>query len=129
MRKNYFKFVHFDYKFQGINPQSLIGTETGVYIGFTSLGMPDGVPEEIQEDFTTSMRDSFLSYTGNGKTMYANRISFVFDFKGPSMVIDTACSSSMVALDVAITDLRLGKLLKVYFLININVLNACIKKI
>ena len=41
--------------------------------------------------------------------MYANRVSFVFDFKGPSMVIDTACSSSMVALDVAITDLRTGE--------------------
>jgi acyl transferase domain-containing protein len=89
--------------------------------------MPDGVPEEIQEDFSTSMRDSFLFYTGNGKTMYANRVSFVFDFKGPSMVIDTACSSSMVALDVAITDLRLGKSLKVYFQINRNVLNAYMK--
>jgi acyl transferase domain-containing protein len=41
--------------------------------------------------------------------MYANRVSFVFDFKGPSMAIDTACSSSMVALDVAVTDLRTSK--------------------
>jgi acyl transferase domain-containing protein len=70
--------------------------------------MPDGVPEEIQPDLVSSLRDSFLFYPGGAKTMYANRISFVFDFKGPSMVIDTACSSSMVALDVAISDLRLG---------------------
>jgi len=25
---------------QGINPQSLRGSETGVYIGFTTIGMP-----------------------------------------------------------------------------------------
>jgi len=71
--------------------------------------MPDGIPDEIQPDLPSSQRDAFLFYPGTAKTMYANRVSFVFDFKGPSMVIDTACSSSMVALDVAITDLRLGK--------------------
>ncbi len=94
--------------FAGINPQSLRGSETGVYIGFTTIGMPDGIPEEIQPDVASSIRDSFLLYPGNGKTMYPNRISYVFDFKGPSIIMDTACSSSMVALDVAITDLRLG---------------------
>ncbi len=93
----------------GINPQSLRGSETGVYIGFTTIGMPDGIPEEIQPDVASSIRDSFLLYPGQGKTMYSNRISFVFDFKGPSIVMDTACSSSMAALDVAVTDLRLGK--------------------
>jgi acyl transferase domain-containing protein len=71
--------------------------------------MPDGVPEEIQPDLASSLTDSIYSYPGNAKSLYANRISFIFDFKGPSMVIDTACSSSMIALDVAITDLRLGK--------------------
>ncbi len=94
--------------FAGINPQSLRGSETGVYIGFTTIGMPDGIPEEIQPDVASSIRDSFLLYPGNGKTMYPNRISYVFDFKGPSIIMDTACSSSLVALDVAITDLRLG---------------------
>ncbi len=70
--------------------------------------MPDGIPEEIQPDVASSIRDSFSLYPGNGKNMYPNRISYIFDFKGPSMIIDTACSSSLVALDVAITDLRLG---------------------
>ncbi len=68
--------------------------------------MPDGVLEEIQPDLTSSLRDSFLFYPWNAKTMYANRVSFVFDFKGPSMIIDMACSSRMVALDLATNDIR-----------------------
>jgi acyl transferase domain-containing protein len=71
--------------------------------------MPDGIPDEIQYDSRTSLTEALLSYPGTAKSIYANRISFIFDFKGPSMVIDTACSSSMVALDVAITDLRTGE--------------------
>jgi acyl transferase domain-containing protein len=74
------------------------------------MGMPDGIPEEIQEDSISSLRDALLQFPGTAKAMYSNRISFVFDFKGPSMYIDTACSSSMVALDSAVNDLRLGKL-------------------
>jgi acyl transferase domain-containing protein len=41
--------------------------------------------------------------------MHSNIISLYFDLKGPSPVIDTACSSSMVEIDIALTDLRLGK--------------------
>ncbi len=92
----------------GINPQTLRGTKTGVYIGHSSMGMPDGIPSEIQHDSRTSIKDTAYWIPGTAKSMYSNRISFFFDFKGPSSVIDTACSSSMVALDMAVTDLRLG---------------------
>ncbi len=92
----------------GINPQTLRGTKTGVYIGYSSIGMPDGIPQEIQIDSRTSRTDGMLWVSGTAKSMYANRLSFVFDFHGPSMTIDTACSSSMVALDIAVCDLRLG---------------------
>ena len=91
-----------------MNPQSLWGTETGVYIGFCTIGMAEGIPEEIQPDLESSLRMTMAEYPGSAKCLYANRVSFVFNFKGPSMMIDTACSSSLVALDVAVTDLRLG---------------------
>ena len=92
----------------GVNPQSLRGSQTGVYIGYSSFGMPEGVPEETQPDSQNSMTETLLWIPGNSKCLYSNRISFVFDFKGPSLLIDTACSSSLVALNAAINDLRLG---------------------
>ena len=70
--------------------------------------MPEGIPEEIQPDLESSLRMTMTEYPGSAKCMYANRVSYVFNFKGPSMMIETACSSSMVALDVAMNDLRLG---------------------
>lgn len=112
--KNYLKLFLYLNKslkkqIQGINPDSLRGSDTGVYIGYSTIGMPEGLPEEIQPDLQSSVTDTILWYPGAAKCMYANRLSFLFDFKGPSIVIDTACSSSMVALDLALTDLRLGK--------------------
>jgi acyl transferase domain-containing protein len=105
----FFKYqIMYIFIFEGINPQSIRGTKTGVYIGNSTLGMPDGIPEEIQKDLRVSRAEAVLSFPGTAKSIYANRVSFVLNFKGPSMVIDTACSSSMVALDVAVTDLRLG---------------------
>lgn len=44
--------------------------------------------------------------TGTSTCMSANRISYAFDLSGPSIVIDTACSSAMSALHQAVCSLR-----------------------
>lgn len=41
--------------------------------------------------------------------MLANRISYSLGLSGPSFLIDTACSSSMYALDAAFTAIRTGE--------------------
>ncbi|KAL4939892.1 thiolase-like protein [Aspergillus oleicola] len=49
------------------------------------------------------------SQTGLGTSILANRISHVFNLKGPSCVVDTACLSSMYALHMACTALQRGE--------------------
>ena len=46
--------------------------------------------------------------TGTASCMAANRISYFFDLSGPSMTIDTACSSTMAALHQAVVGLQHG---------------------
>lgn len=47
-----------------------------------------------------------LTATGNSSSIIANRISYTFNFHGPSEVIHTACSSSLVAIHRAVNALR-----------------------
>lgn len=41
--------------------------------------------------------------------MFANRLSFAFDFTGPSYALDTACSSSLYAMSQAVAAMRAGE--------------------
>lgn len=81
----------------GIPPDGLAGTDVGVFIGGFTLDY-----QLLQNQGHTS-RYRFKAHSAAGMmmTMLANRISFAFDFRGPSMTIDTACSSSLVAVHLA----------------------------
>ena len=89
---------------------------TGVYIGASTtdysdlrLGDPAG-------------GDSYFM-TGNTFSIIANRVSYVFDLRGPSLTIDTACSSSLVALHHACEAIR-GKRVATAIVGGINLLLA-----
>lgn len=74
----------------------LAGSNTGVFIGISTYDY--GLIQSTNDD-----RDSIDTYTTTGSVMSiaANRISYCFDFKGPSLIVDTACSSSLVAVHLA----------------------------
>lgn len=81
----------------GLPADKLAGTDVGVFIGGFTLDY-----QLLQNQGRTSRyRFKTHSATGMMMTMLANRISYTFDFRGPSMTVDTACSSSLVAVHLA----------------------------
>ncbi|KAL9055517.1 MAG: hypothetical protein Q9162_003514 [Coniocarpon cinnabarinum] len=78
----------------GIPTDEAAGSRTSVHIG--SFGS-DYMAMQIRDP----LKPSQYSATGVSQSFLANRLSWFFDFKGPSMAIDTACSSSLVAFDRA----------------------------
>lgn len=82
----------------GYQPSRLAGSDTGVFIGACHFDYR----ELLQQ---SSPPDALLTTSSHG-TMLANRLSYFYDFKGPSVVVDTACSSALVAVHQAVTALR-----------------------
>ena len=85
----------------GIPPSSLRGSRTGVFVGLShsEYGMM------LSTDMAQS--DAYVS-TGTAHCLAANRVSFIYDFHGPSVMLDTACSSSLVAVHLACQAIRSG---------------------
>eukprot|EP00058_Branchiostoma_floridae_P024610 XP_002610100.1 hypothetical protein BRAFLDRAFT_89867 [Branchiostoma floridae] len=82
----------------GITPES-VSESCGVFVG---IGMMDYAL------FMAGDKHLFNSYvnTGIAHSVAANRISYAFNLKGPSLAVDTACAASMTALHIACSSLR-----------------------
>ncbi|ETS80412.1 hypothetical protein PFICI_07941 [Pestalotiopsis fici W106-1] len=85
----------------GLKMEDLRGSPTAVYVGM------------MQRDFLDHQNydlDALNTYaaTGTSASILSNRVSYVFDWHGPSMTFDTACSSSLVAVHHAVEQLRTG---------------------
>jgi myxalamid-type polyketide synthase MxaE and MxaD len=83
-------------------PARLVGTQVGVFIGIATNDYGRLQWNDLE-------RIDAYAGTGNAMSIAANRISYLFDFRGPSLAIDTACSSSLVAVHLACCSLRNGE--------------------
>jgi acyl transferase domain-containing protein/enoyl-CoA hydratase/carnithine racemase/acyl carrier protein len=85
-----------------IPPAELKGSNTAVFVGASNADYSRLISEA---------RIEIEAHHGVGSSLaiLANRISYFFDFSGPSLLIDTACSSSLVALHTAVQSLRSGE--------------------
>ncbi|MFG2007414.1 beta-ketoacyl synthase N-terminal-like domain-containing protein [Spirillospora sp. NPDC048911] len=86
----------------GIRPASLAGSDTGVFAG------------AIWDDYAALLRRSASggarhAMTGVHRSIMVNRVSHRYDLRGPSLHLDTAQSSSLVAVHVASESLRRGE--------------------
>jgi len=85
-----------------IVPSSLAGSRTGVYAGLWTSDYETVMARQIDDI-------DLYSTTGGGRYSAAGRVSFAFDLRGPSMTVDTACSTSLVALHLGCQALRTGE--------------------
>ncbi|MET4166365.1 MULTISPECIES: polyketide synthase Pks13 [Gordonia] len=89
-----------------IPPSDLKGAPVGVFIGtstndyqlLATLGLGEGAQDTAA-----------YALTGTSTAIVANRVSYFYDFRGPSVALDTACSSSLVAVHQAVRSLRTGE--------------------
>ncbi len=89
----------------GVDPRSLEGSRTGVFVGTTS---DDYAQVQLRSGPLNEVLHSHYA-SGIGKSMVAGRISYILGLQGPSIVLDTACSSSLVAVHLACQSLRSGE--------------------
>ncbi|RJO77103.1 acyltransferase domain-containing protein [Nocardia panacis] len=93
-----------------IPASQLRGTPVGVFVGSSSnefqliaaLGLG-------KTDAKTPASAEAYAILGSVSALIANRVSYFFDFRGPSVAMDTACSSTLVAVHQAVSALRAGE--------------------
>ncbi|MEU6559942.1 polyketide synthase Pks13 [Nocardia nova] len=79
-----------------------IGTSTNDFQLIAALGLGKSDPD------APASADAY-ALTGASTSIVANRVSYFYDFRGPSVAIDTACSATMVAVHDAVRALRNGE--------------------
>lgn len=90
----------------GYSTEKMRKSKTGVFLGF-GTNIKDMYMRMLADVSSEDIADAIV---GNTQCVLAGRISHDLDLKGASMVIDTACSSSIVALNTAIQYIKTGQI-------------------
>ncbi|MCF2151836.1 acyltransferase domain-containing protein [Desmonostoc muscorum LEGE 12446] len=88
----------------GIAPERLQGSKTGVFMG---IGFEDYSRFHLNSGDSTWI-DAYNSL-GNTRSIAAGRLSYVLGLQGPSLFLDTSCSSSSLGVHLACQSLRSGE--------------------
>jgi len=83
----------------GIRADRLAGSNTGSFVGISSI-------DYLQLQLLLGAENDAYVATGNTQSIASNRLSYLLDLRGPSVSVDTACSSALVALHQACQSLR-----------------------
>jgi epothilone polyketide synthase D len=88
----------------GIVADSLRGSATGVWVGFS-------LDDYARRNLSSGDYSRIDAYTalGNARSVAAGRISYVLGLHGPTLQLDTSCSSSLVTVHLAVQSLRSGE--------------------
>jgi acyl transferase domain-containing protein len=88
----------------GLPAEALAGSRTGVFMAATSNDQGFHLADRAVLDEVTDVYAA-MGYTLN---LIPGRIAYVFDLKGPNLSIDSACSSSLLAVHLACQSLAMG---------------------
>ncbi|KAK3100108.1 hypothetical protein FSP39_014901 [Pinctada imbricata] len=93
--------VHMAMEDGGITKEHMYGTNTGVYIGM------------MNDDYKVALlgEDDLINnytVTGSNSSIISARVSYLYNLLGPSIVLDTACSSALVAIHLAESAMKSG---------------------
>ena len=89
----------------GIGVDNLKGTNTGVFLGYNTNSLWD----YKHLIFATDPKNMVVANVGNIKAVIPSRVSYMMDLKGPAILVDTTCSSSLVAVHLACQSIRKGE--------------------
>ncbi|MFQ6339670.1 amino acid adenylation domain-containing protein [Bacillus sp. AF62] len=87
----------------GYAGNKIYGSNTGIFVGHDHSG-------DLKFSYDSLVKNAdMIAMTGTYPGILASRTSYIFNLKGPSLVIDTACSSGLVSVHLACEALKNGE--------------------
>lgn len=86
----------------GLDHRAVAGSDTAVFVGLSNTAYGTAQTNQLPLVDVHTM-------SGLAASIAANRLSYVFDLHGPSLIVDTACSSAMVAVHQACEAIQTGR--------------------